>query len=154
MAMVNGKIVGVKAKKIKDSLKKKKRDKPLDEQAAELKAAKAKKAKKNPVREGWDNFKKDLKEEKPQKAKKKTRKETSEPEMFRIQIGAHGFLSVDLATDDAGNRVVEVRKWYNTKNDSEIKPGRGGFNMQAKSADIKLLAAKLKAIAIELDAEG
>lgn len=138
MAMVNGKIVGVKAKKIKDSLKKK-RDKPLAEQAAELKAAKAKKPKK---------------EEKPVKAKKKTRKETSEPEMFRIQIGAHGFLSVDLATDDAGNRVVEVRKWYNTKNDSEIKPGRGGFNMQAKSADIKLLAAKLKAIAIELDAEG
>lgn len=140
MAMVNGKIVGAKAKKIKDSLKKKKKhDKPLAEQAAELKAAGAKKPKK---------------EEKPVKAKKKTRVETSEPEMFRIQIGAHGFLSVDLATDDAGNRVVEVRKWYNTKNDSEIKPGRGGFNMQAKSADIKLLAAKLKAIAIELDAEG
>ncbi|UAW53241.1 hypothetical protein pEaSNUABM30_00123 [Erwinia phage pEa_SNUABM_30] len=137
MAMVNGKIVGAKAKKIKDSLKKK--SKPLAEQAAELKAVKAKKAKK---------------EEKPQKAKKKTRVETSEPELFRIQIGAHGFLSVDLVNDDAGNRVVEVRKWYNTKNDSEIKPGRGGFNMQAKSADIKLLAAKLKAIAIELDAEG
>lgn len=134
MAMVNGKIVGAKAKKIKDSLKKK--SKPLAEQAAELKAVKAKK------------------EEKPQKAKKKTRVETSEPELFRIQIGAHGFLSVDLVNDDAGNRVVEVRKWYNTKNDSEIKPGRGGFNMQAKSADIKLLAAKLKAIAIELDAEG
>lgn len=139
MAMVNGKIVGTKAKKIKDSLKKKKRDKPLAEQAAELKASKEKKAKK---------------EEKPVKAKKKTRVETSEPEMFRIQIGPHSFLSVDLANDDAGNRVVEVRKWYNTKNDSEIKPGRGGFNMQAKSADIKLLAAKLKAIAIELDAEG
>lgn len=138
MAMVNGKIVGTKAKKIKDSLKKK-RDKPLAKQAAELKAPKEKKAKK---------------EEKPQKAKKKTRVETSEPEMFRIQIGPHSFLSVDLANDDAGNRVVEVRKWYNTKNDSEIKPGRGGFNMQAKSADIKLLAAKLKAIAIELDAEG
>ena len=140
MAMVNGKIVGAKAKKIKDSLKKKKKhDKPLAEQAAELKAAKAKKPKK---------------EEKPVKAKKKTRVETSEPELFRIQIGPHGFLSVDLANDDAGNRVVEVRKWYNTKNDSEIKPGRGGFNMQAKSADIKLLAAKLKAIALELDAEG
>lgn len=138
MAMVNGKIVGTKAKKIKDSLKKK-HDKPLAKQAAELKAPKEKKAKK---------------EEKPQKAKKKTRVETSEPEMFRIQIGPHSFLSVDLANDDAGNRVVEVRKWYNTKNDSEIKPGRGGFNMQAKSADIKLLAAKLKAIAIELDAEG
>ena len=138
MAMVNGKIVGTIAKKIKDSLKKK-RDKPLAKQAAELKAPKEKKAKK---------------EEKPQKAKKKTRVETSEPEMFRIQIGPHSFLSVDLANDDAGNRVVEVRKWYNTKNDSEIKPGRGGFNMQAKSADIKLLAAKLKAIAIELDAEG
>lgn len=139
MAMVNGKIVGTKAKKIKDSLKKKKHDKPLSERAAELKAPKAKKAEA---------------EEKPQKAKKKTRVETSEPEMFRIQIGPHSYLSVDLANDDAGNRVVEVRKWYNTKNDSEIKPGRGGFNMQAKSADIKLLAAKLKAIAIELDAEG
>ncbi|AXG67169.1 hypothetical protein HOU09_gp125 [Dickeya phage vB_DsoM_AD1] len=144
MAMVNGKIVGTKAKKIKDSLKKKKKhDKPLAEQAAELKASKEKKVEK-----------KAKKEEKPQKAKKKTRVETSEPEMFRIQIGPHSFLSVDLANDDAGNRIVEVRKWYNTKNDSEIKPGRGGFNMQAKSADIKLLAAKLKAIAIELDAEG
>ncbi|WAK44340.1 hypothetical protein [Erwinia phage vB_Ea_2910A] len=139
MAMVNGKIVGTKAKKIKDSLKKKKHDKPLVEKAAEKKASKVKKPKK---------------EEKPQKVKKKTRVETSEPEMFRIQIGPHSYLSVDLANDDAGNRVVEVRKWYNTKNDSEIKPGRGGFNMQAKSADIKLLAAKLKAIAIELDAEG
>ncbi|QZE58004.1 hypothetical protein MPK70_gp128 [Erwinia phage pEa_SNUABM_33] len=139
MAMVNGKIVGTKAKKIKDSLKKKKHDKPLVEKAAEKKASKVKKPKK---------------EEKPQKIKKKTRVETSEPEMFRIQIGPHSYLSVDLANDDAGNRVVEVRKWYNTKNDSEIKPGRGGFNMQAKSADIKLLAAKLKAIAIELDAEG
>lgn len=151
MAMVNGKIVGTKAKKIKDSLKKKKHDKPLVEKAAEKKA-------KNPVREGWEEFKntelKRPKEEKPKKAKKKTRVETSEPEMFRIQIGPHSYLSVDLANDDAGNRVVEVRKWYNTKNDSEIKPGRGGFNMQAKSADIKLLAAKLKAIAIELDAEG
>lgn len=139
MAMVNGKIVGTKAKKIKDSLKKKKHDKPLVDKAAEKKASKVKKPKK---------------EEKPQKVKKKTRVETSEPEMFRIQIGPHSYLSVDLANDDAGNRVVEVRKWYNTKNDSEIKPGRGGFNMQAKSADIKLLAAKLKAIAIELDAEG
>ena len=139
MAMVNGKIVGVKAKKIKDSLKKSKKSEKLSEKDAELKRPKEKKAKK---------------EEKPAKAKKKTRVETSEPELFRIQIGPHGFLSVDLANDDAGNRVVEVRKWYNTKNDSEIKPGRGGFNMQAKSADIKLLAAKLKAIAIELDAEG
>lgn len=139
MAMVNGKIVGAKAKKIKDSLKKSKKTEKLSEKDAELKRPKEKKVKK---------------EEKPVKAKKKTRVETSEPELFRIQIGPHGFLSVDLANDDAGNRVVEVRKWYNTKNDSEIKPGRGGFNMQAKSADLKLLAARLKAIAIELDAEG
>ena len=139
MAMVNGKIVGAKAKKIKDSLKKSKKTEKLSEKDAELKRPKEKKAKK---------------EDKPVKAKKKTRVETSEPELFRIQIGPHGFLSVDLANDDAGNRVVEVRKWYNTKNDSEIKPGRGGFNMQAKSADLKLLAARLKAIAIELDAEG
>lgn len=139
MAMVNGKIVGAKAKKIKDSLKKSKKTEKLSEKDAELKRPKEKKAKK---------------EEKPVEAKKKTRVETSEPELFRIQIGPHGFLSVDLANDDAGNRVVEVRKWYNTKNDSEIKPGRGGFNMQAKSADLKLLAARLKAIAIELDAEG
>jgi len=89
MAMVNGKIVGAKAKKIKDSLKKK--SKPLTEKDTELKRPKEKKAKK---------------EEKPQKAKKKTRVETSEPELFRIQIGAHGFLSVDLVNDDAGNRVV------------------------------------------------
>ena len=137
MAMVNGKIVGAKAKKIKDSLKKSKKTEKLSEKDAELKRPKEKKAKK---------------EDKPVKAKKKTRVETSEPELFRIQIGPHGFLSVDLANDDAGNRVVEVRKWYN--NDSEIKPGRGGFKMQAKSADLKLLAARLKAIAIELDAEG
>ncbi|QZE56325.1 hypothetical protein pEaSNUABM40_00129 [Erwinia phage pEa_SNUABM_40] len=146
MAMVNGKIVGAKAKKIKDSVeKKRKHDKPLSEREAELKRPKEKKAKKKD--------KSEMKAESSEK-KKKTRKETSEPETFRIQIGPHSFLSVDLANDDAGNRVVEVRKWYNTQKDSEIKPGRGGFNMQAKSADIKLLAAKLKAIAIELDAEG
>ncbi|QZE60040.1 hypothetical protein pEaSNUABM35_00123 [Erwinia phage pEa_SNUABM_35] len=145
MAMVNGKIVGAKAKKIKKTLKHdkplvetkaKKKSKPLTEKDAELKRPKEKK------------------KAKVEEPKKKTRKETSEPELFRIQIGPHGFLSVDLANDDAGNRVVEVRKWYNTKNDSEIKPGRGGFNMQAKSSELKLLAAKLKAIAIELDAEG
>ncbi|AWY08402.1 hypothetical protein HOT49_gp128 [Erwinia phage vB_EamM_Alexandra] len=154
MAMVNGKIVGETAKKIKRALK---RDKPLAEQAAELKRVKEKKAKKadKPLT-GKDAELKRPKEKKKAKAEepKKTRKETSEPELFRIQIGPHGFLSVDLADDDAGNRVVEVRKWYNTKNDSEIKPGRGGFNMQAKSSELKLLAAKLKAIAIELDAEG
>lgn len=138
MAMVNGKIVGEKAKRIKKHLK---HDKPLVEkkkdltkQAAELKAVKAKK----------------VKEEKP----KKTRVETSEPEQFRIQIGGHSFLSVDLAMNDAGSPVVEVRKWYNTQKDPEIKPGKGGFNMQASPADIKLLAAKLKAIAIELEAKG
>ncbi|QZE59033.1 hypothetical protein MPK64_gp130 [Erwinia phage pEa_SNUABM_16] len=147
MAMVNGKIVGEKAKKIKRTLK---RDKPLAEQAEELKRVKAKKAKKSEKPAGKDT---ELKRPK-QKKVKETRKETSEPEVFRIQIGEHSFLSVGLVGDDAGNRVVAVRKWYNTKNDSEIKPGRGGFNIQPKSSEIKLLAAKLKAIAIELDAEG
>ncbi|UAW96617.1 hypothetical protein pEaSNUABM22_00130 [Erwinia phage pEa_SNUABM_22] len=147
MAMVNGKIVGEKAKKIKRTLK---RDKPLAEQAEELKRVKAKKAKKSEKPAGKNT---ELKRPK-QKKVKETRKETSEPEVFRIQIGEHSFLSVDLVGDDAGNRVVAVRKWYNTKNDSEIKPGRGGFNIQPKSSEIKLLAAKLKAIAIELDAEG
>lgn len=152
MAMVNGKIVGAKAKKIKDTLKK--TPKVLSEKDTELKRPKEKKSKKNTIREGWEDFKKEIVEEAPAKKKKKTCVETSAPELFRVQIGPHGFLSVDLANDDAGNRVVEVRKWYNTKNDSEIKPGRGGFNMQAKSSELKLLAAKLKAIAIELDAEG
>lgn len=154
MAMVNGKVVGAKAKKIKKTLK---HDKPLAEQAAELKRVKEKKAKKaDKTLTGKDAELKRPKEKKvkAEEPKKKTRKETSEPELFRIQIGPHGFLSVDLANDDVGNRVVEVRKWYNTKNDSEIKPGRGGFNIQAKSSELKLLAAKLKAIAIELDAEG
>ena len=141
MAMVNGKVVGSKAKKIKKTLK---HDRPLVETKAK------KKAKPEPEQE----LKRPKKKAKTEEPKKKTRKETSAPELFRIQIGPHGFLSVDLANDDVGNRVVEVRKWYNTKNDSEIKPGRGGFNIQAKSSELKLLAAKLKAIAIELDAEG
>lgn len=153
MAMVNGKIVGAKAKKIKKTLSK---VKPVERETE--KPAK----KKHPIQEGWDEFKGELaktakksKKSEPVKEKaKKTRKETSAPELFRIAIGPNTFLSVDLANDDAGNRVVEVRKWYNTKKDSEIKPGRGGFNMQAKSSEIKLLAAKLKAIALELDAEG
>lgn len=146
MAMVNGKIVGSGAKKIKKALK---HDKPLVEKAAEKKA-------KNPVRDGWEEFKNtELKrpnEEKPKKAKKKTRVETSEPEMFRIQIGQHSYLSVELTNDDNGSPVVAVRKWYNTKNDSTIKPGRGGFNIQPKASELKLLAAKLKAIALEIEA--
>ncbi|QYW03093.1 hypothetical protein pEaSNUABM13_00134 [Erwinia phage pEa_SNUABM_13] len=140
MAMVNGKIVGAKAKKIKKTLSK---VKPVERETE--KPAKGELAK---------TVKKTKKSEPVKEKAKKTRKETSAPELFRIAIGPNTFLSVDLANDDAGNRVVEVRKWYNTKKDSEIKPGRGGFNMQAKSSEIKLLAAKLKAIALELDAEG
>lgn len=141
MAMVNGKVVGAKAKKIKKTLKRdkplvetktKKKSKPKSEQDYELKRPKEKK----------------VKEEKPAK---KTRKETSEPEVFRIQIGPHSFLSVDLAEDDKGEQVVAVRKWYNTQKDSEIKPGRGGFNMQPKSSELKLFATRLRDIARVID---
>lgn len=152
MAMVNGKIVGTKAKeKIKKALK---RSKPLKETVEAREQEETKKPKKNAIREGWDKFKETELKQPKQKKSKKTRKETSEPELFRIQIGAHSFLSAELSKDDAGSPVVAVRKWYNTKNDPEIKPAKGGFNMQAKSSEIKLLAAQLKAIAIEIDAKG
>lgn len=143
MAMVNGKVVGAKAKKIKKTLK---HSKPLVETVNEAKAkAKAKvedtelkKPKKKKVKEVA---------EKP----KKTRKETSEPEIFRVPIGEHSFISVDLAEDDKGNQVVAVRKWYNTQKDPEIKQGRGGFNIQPKSSELKLLAARLRDIARAID---
>lgn len=130
MAMVNGKIVGSSAKKVKKTLSKIK--------AKSAEESKPVEKKKKPI-------------EKKTSAKKKTRKETSEPETFRIQIGPNSFLSVDLAKDDKGEQVVAVRKWYNTKNDPEIKPGRGGFNIQPKSPELKLLALRLRDIARVID---
>lgn len=138
MAMVNGKIVGTKAKKIKKALK---LDKPKEE-AEPKKKAKVSKKEKNPI-----------KEDKTTKTKKtkKTRKETSEPEIFRIQIGPNTFLSVDLDESDKGEQIVAVRKWYNTQKDPEIKQARGGFNMQPKSSELKLLATRLRDIARVID---
>lgn len=143
MAMVNGKIVGAKAKKIKKTLK---RSKPLVETVNEAKAkAKAE------APEIKKPKKKKAKEEVKSKDKKETRKETSDQEIFRVPIGPHSFLSVDLADDDKGNQVVAVRKWYNTQKDPEIKQGRGGFNIQPKSSELKLLAARLRDIARAID---
>lgn len=133
MAMVNGKIVGAKAKKLKKSISKSKsvEDKPVEKQKKEKTAPDSGKTTK---------VKKKEKAERPKK----------QDDLFRIAIGTNTFLSAELANDDAGNRVVAVRKWYNTKNDPELKPARGGFNM-AKSSEIKILAVHLKNLAKALD---
>ncbi|ARW58766.1 hypothetical protein HOS33_gp126 [Erwinia phage vB_EamM_Y3] len=143
MAMVNGKIVGSKAKKIKKTLK---RDKPVEKASDDTEIKKPKKKKVKAEKPA-------VSKEKPSKEKKVTRKETSEPVPFRIKTGEHGWLSVELSTDDKGSPVVAFRKWYNTKKDAEIKPARGGFNMPADSAELKILSVQLKNLAREIDAK-
>lgn len=127
MVMKNGKIVGLKKKKVEAVL-----DNP----------SKAKRKKAEPAAEA-----------KIIKKEKKTRKETSEPVAGYLKLGEHGFLTVSLTKDDDGKQVVAFRKFYTTKNDSEKKPARGGFNMQPSSAELKLLAQQLRQIAKEIDEE-
>lgn len=138
MVMKNGKIVGLKKKKVEavlDNPSSKKRAKPLSERASEEKAEKKAKSKKPEP-----------------KVDKKTRKESKQDGSF-LQLGEHGFLTVSLSEDDNGKPVVAFRKFYTTKTDSEKKPARGGFNMQASSAELKILAAQLRQIAKEIDGD-
>lgn len=134
MVMKNGKIVGLKKKKVEAVLDNPKPKKPKTELKVKDKKPKAEKSK-------------------PEKSKAKTRKETSEPEPGYLKLGEHGYLTVALTEDDGGNKVVAFRKFYTTKNDSEKKPARGGFNMQASSAELKILAAQLRQFAKEIDGE-
>lgn len=139
MVMKNGKIVGLKKKKLEAVLDNPKPKKPKTELKVKDKKPKAEKSKPE--------------KSKPEKSKAKTRKETSEPESGYLKLGEHGYLTVALTEDDGGNKVVAFRKFYTTKNDSEKKPARGGFNMQASSAELKILATQLRQFAKEIDGE-
>ena len=134
MVMKNGKIVGLKKKKVEAVLDNPKPKMPKLDKAKKVKA--------------------DSEDVKPKTKKaKKTPSKTSEPEPGYLKLGEHGYLTVALTEDDGGNKVVAFRKFYTTKNDSEKKPARGGFNMQASSAELKILAAQLRQIAKEIDGE-
>lgn len=114
---------------------------------------------------GRIKIKKVAKSDKKEVVKKKSKADVREPkaekkqrpapaaDVFRIATGEHGFLSVDLVEDEAGQKVIAFRKWFNTKKDAEIKPARGGFNMQPKASELKILAKRLRDLAQELDAE-
>lgn len=131
MVMKNGKIVGLKKKKVEAVLDNPRPKKPKTDQPAKAEKVKAK----------------------GKTAKPAQSKSRSEPEAGYLKLGEHGYLTVSLTEDDGGNKVVAFRKFYTTKNDSEKKPARGGFNMQASSAELKILAAQLRQIAKEIDGE-
>lgn len=130
MVMKNGKIVGLKKKKLEAVL-----DNP--------------KPKKSKVKTDSESKPKT----KVKAAVKQTRKETSGPQPGYLQLGDNSFLTVELAEDDNGKQIVAFRKFYTTKNDKEKKPARGGFNMQPSSAELKLLAGLLRQMAKEIDGD-
>ncbi len=118
MPIVNGKIVRSKTK-----------TKKVVEDETKVKSKTKKKVlekeKKNPIQKGYDDLKKDVKADKPKKSEKKAKKKSKED---FIRTGPMAGLQIEQSEYN-GNQVVAVRKMYCTKNDPEMKVGKGGFNL-------------------------
>jgi len=116
MPIVNGKIVRSKTSKkvVKDEPKVKSKKKSSE------------KEKKNPIKKGYDDLEKDVKASKPKKSEKKAKKKS--PKEDFIRTGAMAGLQIEQSEYN-GDQVVAVRKMYCTKNDPEMKIGKGGFNL-------------------------
>lgn len=135
MPIVNGKIIRDKPKKKKGVIEeqKEKATKRLRDKALGKKEKKP-----NPIKEGFEKFKKENLIEKPKKSKKKSSEDF-------IRTGDNSGLRIELSEYN-GKKVVAVRKLYCTKADPEMKVGSGGFNLPQDKKVLKALIAQLQEV--------
>lgn len=136
MPIKNGKIVGRKL--AKEEKKPKGFVEEQKQKASKKLRDKALGKKENPIKKGFEEFKKEsMKPKKPKKSKKAA-------EDF-IRTGANGAIKIE-ASEFNGESVVAIRKMYCTKTDPEMKIGKGGFNLPSDPDVLDSVIAALQEI--------